>query len=308
MTGGGGSGTIAASKFLKKNNYRVILGDMDKWAAGLKFSDVSYVIPAGKDRNFISAVRDIIRKEKVDIFVPLVDEELLKSYELMNDFPNLRMLLPQYDFTQTVLDKLKLVEALKNNGFPYPSTRTLQDGLDDLAYPVILKPRMGRGSRNVMEINNVNQIQAYQSLLGLSNNEILIQEKIIGTEFTISVVVNRKGNILAVVPKQIINKRGVTIAAITRHNKKIENICIDLQEKLKANGPFNVQLILCDDGTPVVFEINPRYSTTMALTIAAGVDEIGLVVEDKQNNDGLIPFTKDLVMTRFYDQIYFEEM
>src|SRR5262245_61403523 len=44
-----------------------------------------------------------------------------------------------------------------------------------------------------------------------------------------------------------------------------------LREIVRREQP-DVQLIL--DGTPRVIEINPRYSTTMALTLASGVNEV----------------------------------
>ncbi len=308
MTGGGGAGTIAAANFLKKlGKYRIILGDMDKWAAGLRFGDKDYILPAGKDEQFLHAVRNIITKEQVDIFVPLVDEELLKSYELKNYFSDLMLLLPEYDFTKIVLDKWLLIEKLKECNLPYPKTHLATENFKDLEYPVIVKPRKGRGSRNVMEIKSKKHLEAYKVLSELSEDKILIQEKIKGKEFTVSVVVNKNGDVLAVVPKEIIYKRGITIVAITRRNQSIQDLCIEVQRKLKANGPFNVQLILKNNGIPVIFEINPRYSTTIALTMAAGVNEINILVENRQRQKVLMPFKENLIMSRFYDQVFFKE-
>ena len=308
MTGGGGAGTIAATKILKKSGkYRVILCDMDKWAAGLRFADKAYVIPAGNDEQFIDVVKNIILKEHVDVFVPLVDEEILKSYELKKVFPDLNILLPEYDFSKIVLDKWQLIKNLKKFNIPCPKTSLASEICKDLEYPIIMKPRRGRGSRNVMEIKSRKQIDAYKSLFNLSEDKILIQEKIKGKEFTVSVVVNRNGDVLAVVPKEVICKRGVTITAVTRQNSTIQNLCIELQKKLKANGPFNVQLILRDDGIPVIFETNPRYSTTIALTMAAGVNEIDILIENQHYSGELLPFEENLLMARFYDQLYFEQ-
>ena len=308
MTGGGGAGTIAATKILKKSGkYRVILCDMDKWAAGLKFADKAYILPAGDDERFIDVVKNIILKEHVDVFVPLVDEEILKSYELKKEFPDLNILLPEYDFSQMVLDKWWLIKNLKKFGMPCPKTYLASEPCEDLEYPIIMKPRIGRGSRNVMEIKSKEQVSAYKLLANLSEDRILVQEKIKGKEFTISVVANKNGDVLAVVPKEVICKRGVTITAVTRQNSTIQNLCIEIQEKLKANGPFNVQLILRNDNVPVVFEINPRYSTTIALTMAAGVNEIDILIENQHYSGELLLFEENLLMARFYDQLYFKQ-
>ncbi|MFC1624237.1 ATP-grasp domain-containing protein [Candidatus Omnitrophota bacterium] len=308
MTGGGGAGTIAATKILKESGkYRVILCDMDEWAAGLKFADKAYVLPAGDDERFIDVVKNIILKENVDVFVPLVDEEILKSYKLKNEFPDLNILLPEYDFSQMALDKWRLIENLRRFDIPCPKTYLASGPCEDLEYPIIMKPRIGRGSRNMMEIRSREQIEAYKILFDLSEDKILVQEKIKGKEFTISVAVNKDGDVLAVVPKEIIYKRGITIKAVTRQNRGIQDLCLEIQKKLKANGPFNVQLILRSDGLPVIFEVNPRYSTTIALTMAAGVNEIDILAENQSYSGQLLPFEKNLLMARFYDQLYFKE-
>jgi len=52
-------------------------------------------------------------------------------------------------------------------------------------------------------------------------------------------------------------------------------LCKDIQKHFKADGPFNVQLVLDHEGEPWPFEINPRFSTSITLTNAAGVDELG---------------------------------
>jgi hypothetical protein len=83
------------------------------------------------------------------------------------------------------------------------------------------------------------------------------------------------GEVQAVVPKQIISKVGVTKAAVTRRNDKIEALCKAIQKCFRADGPFNVQLVLDKDGEPWPFEINPRFSTSITLTNAAGADELG---------------------------------
>ncbi len=309
MTAGGGAGTIAATRFLKKGGkYKIILGDMDPLAVGFKFADLSYVLPVAISDDFLPFVSDIIKKHEVDVFIPLVDEEILKSYSLLKEFPNLLLLLPDQRFSSIVLDKYELVRCLKENNIPYPET-FLNSHIDkkSLNFPVIVKPRRGRGSRFVMEIKSLEQLNAYMTLYGFAHDEVVVQEKLKGKEYTVSVVVNKNGDVLAVVPKEIIKKIGITQAAVTRYNKSITDLGIEIQKKLHANGPFNMQLILKEDCVPVIFEINPRYSTTIALTIAAGVDEIGMLIDNVKISAGLSRFKTGLVMKRYYEHFYFKE-
>jgi carbamoyl-phosphate synthase large subunit len=309
MTGGGGAGTVAAAKFLKKSGkYRIILGDMDPLAAGFKFADESYVLPPAISDDFIPVVSDIIKKQKVDVFIPLVDEEILKSYSLLQQFPNLLLLLPDYRFSLMVMDKYELVRQLKENHIPYPET-FLASGVEEkrLDFPVIVKPRRGRGSRFVMNIKSLDELTAYMALYKFSYDDVVVQEMIKGKEYTVSVVVNKKGDVLAVVPKEIIKKIGITHAAVTRYNKPIIDLGLEIQKKLHANGPFNMQLVLREDEVPVIFEINPRYSTTIALTMASGVDEIGMLIDNTRTPAGLLQFETGLIMQRYYEHLYYKE-
>ncbi len=311
MTGGGGAGTMYAAKFLKKSKkYRIILGDMDPLAVGFKFADISYKLPKATDDDFIPVVSNIIKEQKVDVFIPLVDEEILKSYSLLKQFPDLLLLLPDEKFSSIVLDKYELVRKLKENNIPHPET-FLASEVDEkhLNFPVIVKPRRGRGSRGFKEIDSFDEFDAYMTLYKFRHDEVVVQEKLKGKEYTVSVVVNKQGKVLAVVPKEVRDKKGITLYAITRKSKPIEDLGIEIQRKLHADGPFNMQLVLKEDDVPVIFEINPRYSTTIALTMESGVDEIGMLIDSTGTPAGLTQFKAGLVMKRkrYYEHLFYPE-
>ena len=126
-----------------------------------------------------------------------------------------------------------------------------------------------------------------------------------GQEYTVSSVVGLGGPTLAVVPKEVMAKRGITQVGITRVVLEIDRLCRGIQDRLHADGPFNVQLIMSENGIPYVIEINPRYSTTVALTIAAGLNEVDVVIRHALGEpiEPLI-FQANLVMIRYHTQLY----
>jgi carbamoyl-phosphate synthase large subunit len=138
----------------------------------------------------------------------------------------------------------------------------------------VLKPRRGRGSRGVAVANDAKAFAAAVAANPYPSQALIQQEHVEGPEFTVSVTVSGDGTILGVVPKEIIVKKGITWVAVSRRNLAIEQLCREIQTKLRADGPFNVQLRLNRTGTPMAFEINPRFSTTVTLTAAAGIDEM----------------------------------
>lgn len=274
ITGAGGAATPAMIELLRKKKYRVIGVDSDPFAIGLYVADKGYVIPGGMSPDFLPVIRNICRKESVRAIVPLVDEELISSFELEQD--GIIVLLPKQEFVAMCLDKFVLMKRLNAVGISVPETKLVTEGCTGIRFPVIVKPRRGRGSRGIGIVDSEESLNSFLKASPHAPNELLIQEYIEGTEYTVSVVVWRDGEVQSVVPKEIILKKGITRIAVTRRNPKIESLCIKIQKQLNADGPFNVQLrVDALSGEPFIFEINPRFSTSISLTIASGIDELG---------------------------------
>lgn len=286
LTGAGGAAVPGLIERLRNSGYRVFAADMDQYAVGLYLAHRGFVIPAGTSPDFLPVLRDICLRHAVDVVVPLVDEELLSALELEKD--GIIVLLPRREFVSVCLDKLLLIQRLEAADIPVPNTRPAESGVGSLTFPLVIKPRRGRGSRGLGIVESEEELESFLDASSYSTNkELLLQEYIEGTEFTVSVVVWRDGEVQAVVPKEIILKRGITHLAVTRRSPEIERVCRRIQENLQADGPFNVQLkVDRHTGKAIPFEINPRFSTTISLTIAAGVDELeGLIIQATRGKD-----------------------
>lgn len=279
LTGAGGAAVPGLIEKLRSRGYRVLAADMDPYAPGLYLADLGFVIPAGVSSDFLPVMRTICQRESVDVIVPLVDEELLASLELEND--GFTVILPNSNFVRICLDKFLLMQNLDEVGISIPRTLLATAELKEIDFPLVVKPRKGRGSRGLGIVNSKEELESFLSLSPYAANELILQEYINGPEFTVSVVVWRDGDVQAVVPKRIISKRGITNLAVTQYDSDIEKLCCEIQKRLRADGPFNVQLrINQNTGKPVLFEINPRFSTTVSLTIAAGINELeGLIIQ-----------------------------
>lgn len=286
ITGAGGAAAPWLVRNFRAKGVQVFMADMDAYAAGLYLADKGFVVPPGLSKDFVPVVRDICRHEGIDVLIPLVDEELIPLADA--DLGDTRVLLPRLPFVSLCLDKYELMQQMRAQGLDVPATRLASEGPGDLRYPLIMKPRTGRGSRGLHRVQTKAELDGILADPSCNPGEYLLQEQAQGVEFTVSVVAWRDGAVQAVVPKEIICKRGITKLAVTRSNKAIEEACAEIQHVLNADGPFNVQLIL-EAGTErvMVFEINPRFSTTTTLTAEAGVDEMyGLFLQALQGPQG----------------------
>jgi carbamoyl-phosphate synthase large subunit len=273
LTGAGGPAPFGMIRVLRNWGYRVISIDMHPHSPAFFLSDKSYVVPAGSSKEFLPKLQEICEIEKIDAVISIVDEELPNVIKLEN--LGIKVIQPEQDFTNLCLDKYKCMNKLREVGLAAPETWLASEIPEDAVFPLFIKPRTGRGSRGIGKVENRQELTEFLVKSSYTAENLLCQSYLPGTEYTVSVVVWRDGEVQAVVPKEIISKVGVTKMAITRKNEKIHQLCSDIQKKIKANGPFNVQLKLDCLGNPIVFEINPRFSTSITLTMASGIDELG---------------------------------
>jgi len=271
-------------------------------------ADVGFVIPPGNTPDFLPALKRLCGDESVDVVVPLVDEEILSTLEL--EMNGIHVLAPRKAFVEICLDKYQLVQGLQAQGIVAPKTCLASAAWDNLEFPLVIKPRVGRGSRGFAVVKAADELDKILRESPYALNQLILQQFIAGEEFTVSVVVWRDGEVRAVVPKKVIVKKGITQLAVTRRHEGIIQLCHRIQDQLRADGPFNVQLRLDErTGEPLPFEINPRFSTTVTLTTACGVDEVGGLIElSMGRNTSACGFWREgLMLMRHMQDVFMDE-
>lgn len=310
ITAVGGSGSTELVKSLHDTgDYRIIALDASTYAAAYQYADARYTVPMSADPGYEDAVRAIVRRERPEFIVPCVDEEILLFHRIAAEEcgGRIRVLAPVAAFCELAMDKWAATRGMRDAGIPAPRTWLAGDA-EGCVYPAIIKPRVGRGSRGLAFLESAGDLAAYLAEASEPADRYIVQERIFGREFTVSVVVALGGPELAVVPKEVVIKKGITHVGVTRVVPVIERMCRDIQQRMRADGPFNVQLILAEDGVPYVIEINPRYSTTVALTIGAGINEVDVVMRRALGKPvEKLEFTPDLMMLRHYTALYVHE-
>lgn len=258
--------------------------------------------------DYIPFLKNYILSKKIDIYIPLIDEELLEVKKSLEGFMNLKVISPNTDFIKITLDKFCLMEKLKNEkislieSFEFKASESIRN-LND--YPYIIKPIFGRGSRGIKIVSNKNQLN-YN--LNNSNEGEFIQKFITGTEYTIGVNVNNLNQILSISSRKIIFKKGITIEAVTKKNNLINQTVKKIVKKLKPEGPFNLQLIVDSENNINVFEINPRFSTSLVLSYYSGIREIETYLEyyNKDFKEKFLESKDNLFLKRRWENVFYE--
>lgn len=283
FTGAGGAGTEAIWK-LWHNKYYLLFADADVETISSDIPVEHRVsIPMASDPVFPDVLQKVCQKMSVDLLVPGVDEELsiLASMKGKAGWP--AILLPNQQFVDLMIDKFCCAQAIGAAGLSVPET-VLSTDANKLPFPLIIKPRSGRGSRGVMKIDRLEQVGAYLKLYGVDSESIILQELIKGQEYTVFVCADNDANLRAVIPVNVGLKRGITIRAEVEGNQAIFDYAINFQKAFQPTGVYNIQCMLTKDGQVIPFEVNPRVSTTFCLAVSTGFDPIDLAVGNHQNN------------------------
>lgn len=305
FTGGGGAGTEGLARMLS-GRYEVFFADADEDAKPYSITqDHWFKIPMASSSVFADEITDLCRQQSIDLLIPTVDEELLSIARLAAP-PNLERLVPPEHFVVRHLDKLVSNQFLLDADLPAPFTVSASDGR--LSFPCIIKPRSGRGSRNVAIVSCEEELQAQITMARQKPSDFVVQELVAGQEYTVMMAADRGGELRAIVPVLVERKRGITLRAITKHDHDVIEACRLIHEADPVPGCYNIQLIKTVDGSVKPFEINPRISTTACLGLAAGVDFIGIFLGLPgalgRHDQGLIGFTERLGLRRsWYNEI-----
>lgn len=301
FTGGGGAGNEALY-YLLKEKYILNFGDADISAIDPCIPDeFTHRLPWANDPDYVKKILNICDVLGIDLLIPGVDEELPLLAAASKSFETIKLLLPDYLYIQSMSDKFEMIRLLESRGIQVPVTQLLSKCALNFEYPCILKPRKGRGSRDVRLMNSIEDVVCYRNSAELSNSadKFILQEFIEGDEYTVQMIADADGRLRAVVPVKVDSKRGITIRAKTCADKKVIDVCKAIHAAVPAKGCYNIQLIKKKTGDVFPFEINPRVSTTLCLVVAAGVDPIAIYL-DKTSNEMSLSFTEGVALRRHW--------
>ena len=274
VTGAGGPAAIAAMKSLGADpSVELLAADMDPWAAGLYLVPPAArtLIPAGADPDFTSVLLARCQALGVDVVLPTVDAELRPLAQAGPQYAaaGIDLLLAPAQALDVILDKLALARRCAGV-VRVPSTELFGPAVDPerLTYPVIVKPRTGSGSRGVITVGSAVELAALER-----SPALLVQEFLPGEEYSIDVLADASGHVIASVPRLRARvDSGVSVGGRTVRDEELSSFGRAVAQATGLTYVANVQCKRDAAGRPALLEVNPRMPGTLGLTIASGVD------------------------------------
>ena len=166
------------------------------------------------------------------------------------------------------LDKYTTANFLKDNQLDSPWTLDAEHNVPK-ELPCMFKPRSGQGSKGIEIVPDLGRARELQGTRGYIFQELLIPDD---QEYTCGVF---RGENLAT--RVILFNRtldgGLTGKGTVVENVEIETYIRNIAEALDLKGAINMQLRLTSKG-PVLFEINPRLSSTVVFRHKLGFNDL----------------------------------
>lgn len=276
ITGAGGASGICAITALKKSTHHKILAcDCDRFSAGLHLAHKNFIVPMAKnEEKFLAKIIDKVKEYHIEVIFPNVDEELLVFAKNKSKIP-CHVIISPFPTIDICNNKYKLMSEMKDV-VPTPS-------MGDVSPPLFIKPRIGRGSRNVFKVKNkdeMNVLLKYLNFQDIKCQELLIQEYLPGKEYTVDTVFDSKGNVVVAVPRERIRTSGgASFIGRTEKNHHLIELVGKISRELAFFGPVNMQFKKDKSGHPKLIEINPRCSGGMAITYSSGINPPKLTLD-----------------------------
>lgn len=245
----------------------------DRWPAEISFDQV-HTVPPANDDSYTAVLADIAKRIGADVIIPCHDAELQRLAGDPGPAAAFLLLIANPELVLAFGDKLTTAAWLLDHGIAGPETVVLSEARPE-GLPLIIKPRRGAGSRDIHLVENAAHLDAFQNIYG---TDFIAQTYLpdADNEFTCSVL--RLGGQLR---RLILRRRldaGRTVAAQIVENSEIDRLLEAIALAGDLEGVLNVQLRLTSDG-PMVFEINPRFSSTVRMRHLLGFSDLAWSID-----------------------------
>ena len=143
----------------------------------------------------------------------------------------------------------------------------------DFSWPLIAKPRWGRSSEGQVNIPDAGALRFWGERL--AEQDYVVQPFHAGDVLVVDVVRQYDSGVSVAMTRQELlrttNGAGMAVRMLPGHVCGVQ--AAEAAEILDLQGCINLEFLLVD-GTPLLMDVNPRFSAGVAFSIRAGYDMV----------------------------------
>lgn len=250
-----------------------------------KYVNNSLVYPEvdSEPEEFVQFIRDIEEENRYDTIIP-TDEDTTEVLSNNRGEIDASILLPAPDSVDIALDKGKTMKRAKEEDVSIPKTYFPNEiDLEEVPVspnkPIVIKPRRGSGSRGIGIAKSHQELSEKYERISEEYNDPIFQEYIShgGTHYSLCALYDTNSDITAIHMYEE-NAQYPTSGgpAVRAQSVPVQDWAYDILQLLNSLdwiGPAHLDVLIDpSNNTPKVLEINPRFWTSLGLTVQSGVD------------------------------------
>ncbi|MGE0242808.1 MAG: ATP-grasp domain-containing protein [Nitrososphaeraceae archaeon] len=301
VPGAGGPAGINTIKSLRITPFKgkIVATDSNNLSAGFFLSDLYYIMPRFDDALFIDNLLKIIKEQNIEVLMPSSGFDIYgysDNYDLIKEHGAIPI-VSKRKVLEICRDKLLSYDFLSKK-YPFAFTTQFPEKID--TFPIIAKPRFGKGSNNIILIENKLELDYVKNKF----ENMVFQEYLPGTEFTVDVLSDLNEKPIMAIPRiRIDTKAGISVKGKIVRNPVIENLCKNTVETLGIKGPSCIQLKESKNRELKIIEINPRFGGGTIFTTLAGANFPAMLLELLSNNSLIVPEVSEITVLRYFEEI-----
>jgi len=269
-------------------------------AAGRYFADAFAVVPPGDAPGYVDAIAELVERHSIDLVLPWSDEEALAlaASRTAIEGTGARLACAPLETLEIMTNKAASYERLEAAGVAIPDwslaadagalretvDRFVRDGRE-----FAVKPLVARGNRGAIVVrNDVEGAQPYFASREwhmdartfkadyLTSVEqalpAMVMERLFPPAYDIDVLA-QDGELLRVMPRRRLNPAGVpfTGGVLAPDSEPLIALARSVTRALSVSWLYDYDVMTDAQGRPMVIEVNPRPSGSIAAAILAGM-------------------------------------
>ena len=294
-----GINTIKSLKMVKFNG-KIIGTDSDSLAPGGFMADIFSTMPEAREESlFVDKLLELVKIHKVTVLMPSSGFDIYPYSKYRKELQELgaNAVVSDIEVLEICRDKMRTYQELLPR-FKVPFTTTEPDKIP--SFPVIAKPRFGKGSRDVIMIEDETDLRYVTS----KYHDMIFQQYLPGIEYTIDVLSDLNKEPLFAVPRiRLQTKGGISTKGKIVRNQKMEEDCMNIAKSIGIRGPCCIQMKETQDSEPQLVEVNARLGGGTIFTTLAGANMPELILDLVEGQEISIPKISEVTVIRYFEEI-----
>jgi carbamoyl-phosphate synthase large subunit len=289
---------------------RTVVAEPSALAPAQYAAHVRAEVPRMEDPGYVGALQALCAEHGVGAVLPLTDLDI-EILALAREQHGLPAMVPSSALARATYDKYETHLLLGSHGLPSPPTVLPQEDLEQLEYPVMVKPRRGSGARSIHLARDPAQAAFF---VGYVEEPTMVQHAMGGPEISIDCLGDLEGRCLNAIPRTMLESRGgESIKGQVIHDEELIELGRRVVETLGVRGPSTIQVFRDPDVGLGITDVNTRFGGAFPAPVYAALpgrsypELIVAMAAGERIEPHVGEFRSGMTFTRYYWQLELDE-